>query len=513
MYMRKTLFTLLGLLLLLGAAAPAVMAFTQTSLTYQKCTSCHAVVKGKISRVEEIRTTPDEWGVIIDRMARLHGMDLNPQERDLLLKEICATQILSPEELAKVWYMDLYNNPQVVERPQGEVEEKRFATCVRCHSAGKINSYRMTESSWAKVRDFHYYVDPAIDGQMREMKWEQEATTVLAQLAKSHPYGKAWQTPNVTPAGSWLIFGNEPGKGNYRGSATLKADFTGNFSVKGSLNFDDGTSEQFQGEALLFGGHALRTRTAHNNFKTLGSFAFSNGMIQGQHHYPAPAFRTSTSTWYPAVGSARLLRVTPAYLLANETTSLTLEGVNLPAVQASDLVFKGAKVKVLKAERVGEAIVAEVVYQGSGKAQADLQVNKLNSVPITLADRIDHIKITPELGRARVHGGVHFPAEGVQFEAIAYAAGDVALGAVAAGFTLSEEVTRENDDDLAWTGAIGANGFYYPMGDYGQILTRESKLEATGLVKVHAAYQRGGHDYAAEAMLAVVPPDYVQRIK
>jgi len=140
-------------------------------------------------------------------------------------------------------------------------------------------------------------------------------------------------------------------------------------------------------------------------------------------------------------------------------------------------------------------------------------VNKLNSVAVNLADRIDYIKITPELGRARVYGGVHFPAEGVQFEAIAYAAGDVALGAVAASFKLSEEVTRENDDDLAWVGAIGANGFYHPKGDYGQVLTREYKTEATGLVKVEAAYRRGDRDYAAEAMLAVVPPDYVQRIK
>ena len=511
--MRKTLFTLLGLLLLLGAAVPGAMAFSKESLTYQKCTSCHAVVDGRISRVEEIRTTPDEWGVIIDRMARLHGMDLNAQERDILLKEICATQILSPEELDKVWYMDLYNNPQTVEGPQGEQEEKLFATCVRCHSAGKIYSYRMTESAWAKVRDFHYYVDPPIDGQMREMKWYDESTAVLAELAKSHPYGKAWQAPKANPAGSWLILGNQPGKGNYRGSATIQAEQNGNYSVKGSLSFDDGTSEQFQGEALLFGGHALRTRTKHNNVKTLGAFAFANGMIRGQHHFPAPDFRTSTSSWYPAEGAARLLKVTPAYLLAGEVTTLTIDGVKLPEVQAGDLKFKGGNVKILEAKRVGEAIVAKVVYQGTGNAQASLEVNKLNSIAVNLADRIDYIKITPELGRARVYGGVHFPAEGVQFEAIAYAAGDVALGAVAASFKLSEEVTRENDDDLAWVGAIGANGFYHPKGDYGQVLTREYKTEATGLVKVEAAYRRGDRDYAAEAMLAVVPPDYVQRIK
>lgn len=519
--MRKTLFTLMGLLLLLGGAVPGALAFSKESLTHQKCAGCHAVKDGKISRVEEIRATPDEWGVIIDRMARLHGMDLNAAERDVLLQEICATQILSPEELDRVSYLNLNNNPQTVESPQGAQEEKLFVTCVRCHSAGKIVSYRMTESAWAKIRDFHYYVDPAIDGQMREMKWYDEAGTVLADLAKSHPYGKAWAAPKANPAGSWIILGYEPGKGNYRGQASITAGQGGNYAVAGTLTFTDGTSENFQGDAALYGGHAMRTRTKHNNFKTLGAFSFDKGIIQGQHHFPAPDFRTSTSTWYPANGPAQLLKVTPSYLLAGETTTLTLEGVKLPDVKAADLKFADGKVKVLGAKRVGDTIVAEVVYQGTEAAQANLKVKKLNTIPIALANQIDYLKVTPPLGRARVIGGVHYPAEGVQYEAIAYSSGtnaadpadDLLLGVVPAKFKLSEEVTREGDDDLAWVGSIGVNGTYIPSGDYGQILTREYKTEATGLVKVEAAYSRGGRDYAAEAMLAVVPPDYVQRIK
>ncbi|MGK2945905.1 MAG: hypothetical protein ACSLFC_14350, partial [Desulfuromonadales bacterium] len=131
----------------------------------------------------------------------------------------------------------------------------------------------------------------------------------------------------------------------------------------------------------------------------------------------------------------------------------------------------------------------------------------------TLADQIDHIKSTPELGRARVYGGIHFPAEGVQFEAVAYAADDLVLGAVPASFKLSEFVTREGDDDLTWLGGISKNGTYIPVSDYGQIMAREYKTEGTGLVAVAAEYERTGRQYAAEAMLAVVPPDYVPRIK
>jgi quinohemoprotein amine dehydrogenase len=509
----KKLITLMTLFLSMGVLADGAMAFSKDSLTWGKCTGCHEPKDGKISRVEEIRATPDEWGVIIDRMARLHGMELNAAERHVLLKEILETQILSAEELEKVSYLNLNNNPQTVEVPQSEEEGQFFGTCVRCHSGGKIYSYRMTESAWAKIRDLHYYMDPAIDGQMREMKWFDEAGKMLASLAESHPYGKAWKAPKANIAGSWVILGNEPGKGNYRGHASIKADQNGDYTVSGILNFDDGMSERFQGEAVLYGGHALRTKTRHNNFITLGAYSFTNGIIRGQHHFPAPDFRTSTSTWYPADGSAEVLKVTPSYLLAGEPAILTIEGVKLPAIKTGDLNFNGGKVKVLEAKRDGETIVAKVVYQGTGAGQASLKVKNLNTVPMTLADRIDHIKITPELGRARVYGGIHFPAEGVQFEAIAYASDDLILGVVPAKFKLSEFVTREGDDDLAWLGAIGSNGAYIPTSDYGQIITREYKTEGSGLVTVQAEYLRGGRSYAAEAMLAVVPPDYVQRIK
>lgn len=514
--MRKKLFTLMGMVLLLGTLVPGAMAaFPEQSLTYQKCVSCHAVQDGKISRVEEIRASPDEWGVIIDRMARLHGMDMNAKERAILLEEILETQILSPEEQHQVWYLNLNNNPQTVEIPQGEWEERFYAACVRCHSAGKVYSYRMTESAWGKIRDLHYYVDPAIDGQMREMKWYDEAGEILADLGRSLGYGEAWKAPQATIAGSWIILGNEPGKGNYRGHVSIKDDPSSprSYAMTGTLIFDDGTSERFQGQGVLYGGHALRTTTTHNNFKTQGAFSFNNGVIQGQHHFEAPNFRTSTSTWYPANGPAQVLKVTPSYLLAGETTTLTLEGVKLPNVKAADLKFNGGNVRVLEARRVGDTIVAEVVYQGSGIATASLQLNNLNPVQVTLADQIDHIKITPGLGRARVYGGLHYPAEGVQFEAIAYASGDVLLGVVPATFTLSEKVTREGDDDLVWLGGIGANGRYIPTSDYGQILNREYQTEGTGLVTVDAAYERGGRTYTAEAMLAVVPPDYVPRIK
>lgn len=519
--MRKKLIMFTTLCLALGVLTPGAMAFSQDSLTWKKCTSCHEPQGGKIPRVEELRTTPEEWVVIVDRMTRLHGMTLQPSEMNPLIKELSATQGLTPAEAAQVNYLDLYNNPQKIEAPLAGDPEKLFVTCVRCHSAGKIHSYRMTSSAWAKVRDFHLYMVPTVIGQMREMKWIPEADAVLAQLAKSQPYGAALKPSMASPVGSWLILGYEPGKGNYRGQATIKNGTQGDFDVAGSLLYADGHSESFFGDASLYGGSAFRINARHNGSKTLGAYSFADGVLRGQHSFPAPDFRTSTSSWYPQNGKSQILKMSPSFLINGETTRLILEGTNLPQVKAADVQAGGA-VKVLSAKQLNtNTLELQVLYQGKGTEQAKLKVKGLAAGTLNLISQIDYIAITPELGRARVAGGSNFPAEGVQFDAIAYSKGaneadasdDVALGPVAAKYTLSELVTRPDDDDLKWLGGIGASGTYIPSSDYGPIAVRPFHVEATGLVRVEAEYKRGDRSYSAAARLVVTEPDFIPRIK
>ena len=116
-------------------------------------------------------------------------------------------------------------------------------------------------------------------------------------------------------------------------------------------------------------------------------------------------------------------------------------------------------------------------------------------------------------------GGAHYPAEGVQFEAIAYAkpsgrgAKPVALGPVPATFRLAEQKTRPGDDDMTWLGTIAANGSYVPMVDYAPNPRRTYTGENSGLVKVLARYQRGGRTYDAQGELVVTVPDYIARLR
>lgn len=505
----------ISLLLLMSLAITVTdaVAFTRDSLVWKKCTGCHEPKGERIPKVEEIRTTPEEWTVIVDRMTRLYGMSISKGEMDGLLKELCSTQILSPDELDKVAYLNLYNNPQTVEEPVGKDGEKLFTTCVRCHSAGKILSYRMTEDRWARTREFHLYAIPTVLGQMREMNWMDESLIVLKALAKTAPYGKAWQSPAAKPSGSYVILGYEPGKGNYRGKVTIKAAGNDDYTLSGSVAYDDDTSEKIKGDATLYGGHAFRTRLTQNGASTYGAFSFTKGELRGEQHFAAPDFRTSSGVWYPANGTARVLKASPGYLLAGETTTLRLEGVRLPEVTARDVTCSDSGVEIVSAKSVSpEAIEVVAVYKGNAAKKASMKVRGLDGIPLSLAGQVDYIKIVPELGRARIDGGKKFPAEGVQFEAIAYA-GETRLGAVPAKFKLTGQNKRLNDDDIYWVGNITATGKYIPFGTYASIPSREFRAEATGLVNVEAEYKRGDRSYLAKARLAVTLPDFVPRIK
>jgi quinohemoprotein amine dehydrogenase len=510
----------LGLTVLAGAGD--AQAFGRESLVWKKCADCHTpTADGRISRVEDMRTTPEEWAVIVDRMRRLHGMPLKREEMDGLLKELASTQLLTPEEQAKVSYLSLWHNSQQMERPSGKDEEKLYATCVRCHTAGKIFSYRMTPDAWAKLRDFHLFIVPTVVFQMREMRWVTEADAMFAYLGKTLPYGKAWSAPATKLDGVWSVFGNEPGRGSYRGEVRVADAGNAEYKLTGSLAYADGSSETFTGEGTLYGGYALRTRTKNNGFAVNGAYIVSGDEVRGESHFPAPDFRTSSVKWLRGGEGAKVARVLPAFLLKGEKTTLTVEGLNLPDAKAADVKFAGGAVKVLGVKRVSPGVLElQVASDAETLGEAKLSVKGIDAGTIKLAPQIDHIAITPEMGRARLSGGLHYPAEGVQFEAIAYAksgsgkkATNIALGPVPATFRLAEEKTRPDDDDLRWLGGIKPNGTYLPMGDYSPNSARNYSGENSGLVKVIAQYKRGAQTFSAQAQLAVTMPDYIQRIR
>ena len=508
----------------LAIATTGAQAFDRGSLVFRKCSTCHAPdATGHLARVEQMRTTPEEWAVIVDRMRRLHGVRLTAAEMDRVLKELATTQLLTPQEQAAVSYLSLWNNSQVVEEPVDKSEEKFFATCVRCHTAGKIRSYRMTPDAWAKLRDFHLYAIPTVVFQLREMKWVQEADAVLADLATKLPYGGAWSPPSVKITGNWHVFGEQPGRGPFRGQVTVASagDDPSEFSIDGRVAHADGATETFAGDATLYGGYAIRARMKIDGVQGFGAYIVAGDEITGESHRPAPDFRTSSVHWLRGGTGPRVARIVPAFALRGETTTLTVEGVDLPEVTPADVAFDGAAVDVIAAKRIADDAIQLVVKSRAAQTTiAKVAIKGIDATSVTLAPRIDGITVTPAVGRARLSAGSSHPAEGVQFQAIAYAksgsgksAKTIALGPVAAQFTLAEEKTRPHDDDLRWLGTISPHGTYIPVGDYGANPKRDYAGENSGLVKVIARYRRGERTYTGSAQLAVTMPDFIARLR
>src|SRR6185312_17062198 len=94
-----------------------------------------------------------------------------------------------------------------------------------------------------------------------------------------------------------------------------------------------------------------------------------------------------------------------------------------------------------------EVVVAVSAAQNANPGRrAVLVAGATGEAAIAVYDAIDFIKVTPQAGLARV-GGVNFPKQYQQFEAIAYANGpdgkgdtkdDIALGLVDASWSLEE---------------------------------------------------------------------------
>jgi quinohemoprotein amine dehydrogenase len=92
---------------------------------------------------------------------------------------------------------------------------------------------------------------------------------------------------------------------------------------------------------------------------------------------------------------------------------------------------------------------------------------------IVVHDSVSRIKVTPVAGMARV-GGVVFPKQFQQFEAVAYHDGadgrpdtpdDLELGPVDVSWSLEEYGVTYDDDDLRYVGSIDPRGLFTPAAD------------------------------------------------
>jgi len=152
----------------------------------------------------------------------------------------------------------------------------------------------------------------------------------------------------------------------------------------------------------------------------------------------------------------------------------------------------------------------------------DLAIGRA-SVPKVLAvyDKVAYIEVTPEANVSRL-GGVKYPKEYAQFEAIAWAAGpdgkantddDISLGVVSAGWKMEELPSTPDDDDLKFVGTLDDFGFFTPNveGINPQRKKQENNFAVNnyGDVWISATYKTPeGKELKSKAYLVVTIPNY-----
>lgn len=256
--------------------------------TISRCSSCHAKDdKGNLSRISGIRSTPEGWEEVINRMISADGAKITPIEARAILKYLSDSHGLAPEEAKPVMYMA---ERRTVAEP---VPDKSLgALCMSCHQLGQVLEWRRTRAEWSLLTDGHAAQYPKAGAAFRSGSGAATLAAALDFLGRNYPLHTpewtAWSAHLHTPdlAGKWLFTAYEPGHGKYFGELTIR-----------TLIVKDPTDPEFSMEERMqaMDGGPLMTRfgntVVYAGFNWRGVSAGSNG-----------ARNAAPATWVVAPG-------------------------------------------------------------------------------------------------------------------------------------------------------------------------------------------------------------------
>ena len=373
------------------------------------------------------------------------------------------------------------------------------------------------------------------------MNWFKESQELSGHLSKRLPFEtseyREWlkNRKDQDLTGSWIIAGYQPGVGYYQGTYTLTPDTAkgeDEYKIQKNVQYQNGVSVSTAGTATLFSEYHLRYELAAtpSTGQVEGVFDLDAGTGEFKGKWWTAVQDTNAygnESFYKADGPARIMAAFPQSLKKNtgKPLTLTLVGVNLPAnPSAADLTFSNAGIKVLNIVQSGPSGLTVTVDVGrkASVGMADINLKNLTYKGLKVFEKVDAIAVSPRIGRARVSCGAAYPPQGVQFVARGISFGpdgkqgtddDLVLEPVNAQWSLSEEKTREDDDDMQYLNAPIANGLYTPVTTYAPIKTRKQHREGVGLIAVTASFENGSGKLTDKVKLAVTVPDFIPQIK
>lgn len=517
MMIKPLRFLLLGLVLGTLPATVFGQPLSGKTVLNQVCAACHErQPDGGLARISQMRKTPEGWYMTVVRMGVWHGVKLSPAEERAVVRYLADTQGLAPAETKDYrWALE-----ERINHPKGDHGELT-TMCARCHSFARVALERRNADEWAKLVNMHVGQWPTIEYSAggRDRQWFKIATTKTStELGKLFPLDtpawEAWQKANKpSPVGDWRVVMYRPGIGDIQGTAKISADGD-NYTIDYQLKSATGQALSGSGNGILYTGYDWRgsTKLGTEDMRSVYDFAAAGESFSGRLFVAAkPEFGADVSG-VRLDAKPRIMQLSPAYLKAGTSGTITISGVGLTG--AVDL---GAGVKI---DDVVSADPQTVVVKATASADAapGARAVKVGSVTddggFVVYRKLDSVRVEPPFAIARV-GGNNGPVPKVdtQFAAIGYLDGpdgkagtkdDVRVGEFPAQWSTSNtDQAAAAMEDAKFAGRIGAaTGLFVPAGA-GPDPARKYSTNNAGDLQVKATVDDGGHPVSGTAHLIV----------
>jgi quinohemoprotein amine dehydrogenase len=543
-------WTLLGAALLLGLgwqSAGAAAAASGQELVRTYCSGCHQEHAGSFERISAIRKTPEGWVMTLFRMRQAHGLVLDDEVRESLVRYLAETQGLAPSESAAGRFA-LERRPNAQDLDLGA---EVGVMCGRCHSLARVALQRRDADEWRKLNHTHVGQWPSLEYQQggRDRAWWEIANGKLPeQLAALFPYeSTAWTEWKARPArdlsGGWVVVGHVPGGKDFYGSARIERAADGDYTARYELADVAGIAMNGESKAIVYTGYEWRGRAemGARSLREVYAVSEDGNRISGRWFDADHAEDGGEWTAIRESGSAEVLAVLPRSLRAGSAGTVIIVGNGLgaatPVTAAAGGAMRGAGTAGGASLRAaagapvsfGEGTVATNVERGAHSVRAWVSVAAdaapgLRTVStggatgqLAVYRQIDQVDVLPSYGIARVGGGRVAPVT-AQFEAMASTrlpSGELlALGPVAAQWSsipFDAEAKRTEDEKFA--GHFDNRGCFSPS-SAGPNPAREFSGDNVGNLTVVARARDGDRSVEGRAHLVVTvqrwntPPIY-----
>ncbi len=510
----------------------------------KSCSPCHKTdEKMRMSRISYRRTTPEGWEQTIKRMISLNGVQLDPVAARQVLKYLSNNLGLAPEE-AKPAAFEVEH--QMVDYKYTDRDTEQ--TCSKCHSMGRVISQRRVKSEWELLVAMHrgYYpfsdfqafrrmgprrTEPGPDGRPpdNEHPMDKAIKNLSAAYPLKTPEWSAWSANMRTPrlAGRWMVSGYQLGKGPVYGFVTIRAgEAEDEFTTDEQLVYArSGQTAHREGKAIVYTGYQWRGRAGDPEKDGMREVMFVD-----------PDMREISGRWFNGAYDETGIDVK----LTRIGKDTQIAGVDRKALHAGatavPVSIYGANLDS-NAVDFGQGVkVARVVSATPDVMKLELDIAK--DAPVGYRDvfvdgtalprgavvfqKIDSIKVKPEAGMAR-NGGIRFPKQLQQFEAIAYSNGpdgkpdtkdDLDLGPVEVAWSVDEYTATFGDDDKNYVGTLDDSGLFTPNVD-GPNAKRRNHADNYGDVWIVATLKAPESETSAQplrarAHLVVTVPLYMR---